>query len=176
MVAGVCIFNKGYTTFTWLPMNSNCGRKKLYSFVSLWAGAIAHQSFSWTRQANSLYFSLELDVSSTFQGKLTIASKINTYFQWECLTNSHLSRTCELHPLVGKKWFKQWKMVASLSVWKQKLRKGTVKRKYRAQLQSSSRYGFLWAYLIQNGHHIFWGNPVLALHCPNLFLPSSLFP
>ena len=25
-----------------------------------------------------------------------------TYFRWERLTNSHLSRTCELHPLVGK--------------------------------------------------------------------------
>ena len=47
----------------------------------------------------------------------------------ECngLTNLHLSRTCELHTLVGKKWFEQWRIVATLSLWKQKGRKGTVK-------------------------------------------------
>ena len=28
------------------------------------------------------------------------------------------SHTCELLPLVGKKWFEQWRIVATLSVWK----------------------------------------------------------
>ena len=33
-------------------------------------------------------------------------------------SNLHLLRTCELHPLLGKKWFEQWRIVATLSLWK----------------------------------------------------------
>ena len=37
----------------------------------------------------------------------TLFEDMYTYFRWERLTNLHLSRTCELHSLVGKKWFEQ---------------------------------------------------------------------
>ena len=61
--------------------------------------------------------------------------------------NLHLFAGVSYNLLVGKMWFEQWRIVATLSFWKRKRRKDTMKGKginsYSAQLQSSASYGFL---------------------------------